>query len=128
VSNRTLIILLVVVGAGVGAFFLFRRQRVAQMGPMNGTIAPPAYALPEIPPPPGSAGSGGGFTVKQGVGLAAGAAATAYCHSQGGGPLCGVAGSVGQKAGTIAYTAAGKVGGAVKGAASAGKKLLGKLF
>ena len=121
-STRTLLIVLGVIAAGLGVVFFLNRRSAAQV---NGTYTPPAYGLPPIPPPIGSMGSGGSTSFSQVYGQAAGAAAQAACVANGGGQLCGVAGSVATKVGTVYAATAQK---AVTTVYSGAKSLLGKIF
>lgn len=124
--NKTAITVVLIAVAGVAAwYFLFRRPRG---GATNGMGATQAHVLPAIQPDPGSSSRGWQEVYGQGVG----AATQAACVANGGGPLCGMAGSVATKVGTVYAQGATKVGGAVvsagKSVASGAKKVLGKIF
>lgn len=124
--NRNIVILLVVLAAGIGAFFIFRKKKTVPVRRPSGnsfnrapsrTVAAPTlpYRPPvatAAPPPPPS-----GFSVRQGVELAA----TAGCVAYSGGslaPLCGVAAPL-----AVNFASKG-----VSALGSSAKKVFGGLF
>jgi hypothetical protein len=137
-SNRTLIIILVAIAAGLTGWWFWRRRAVATAGAMNGAMPTQALQLQPIQPAPGSQTYGGspsgGFA--NGYGQVVGNVVQAACAAKGGGQLCEVAGSVATKVGTlyatgvqkVATTAYGGAKTAVTSTVSGAKKLLGKLF